>query len=79
MGIHDDALILAVRTARRRGAGQLVQDIVGDYGSAGGHSHMAGGFVPLDGQDPDQLSLLFRQRALAFLEIPPDVVGKPLI
>jgi nanoRNase/pAp phosphatase (c-di-AMP/oligoRNAs hydrolase) len=79
MGTHDDALILAVRTARRRGAGQLVQTMVGEYGSAGGHSNMAGGYVPLDGQDPDQLSFLFRQRALTYLEIPPDVVGKPLI
>jgi len=79
MGTHDDALILAVRTGRRRGAGQLVQDIVGDYGSAGGHSHMAGGFVPLAGQDPEQLSFLFRQRALTHLRIPLDAVGKPLI
>jgi nanoRNase/pAp phosphatase (c-di-AMP/oligoRNAs hydrolase) len=79
MGTHDDALILAVRTGRRRGAGQLVQNIVGDYGSAGGHNNMAGGYVLLDGQDPDQLSILFRQRALAHLEIPPDAVGKPLI
>lgn len=80
MGVHQNALILAVRTGRRRGAGQFVQALVGERGTAGGHGTMAGGYVPLAaGEDPEQLALLFRQRALQLLQIPPGTPGKPLI
>jgi nanoRNase/pAp phosphatase (c-di-AMP/oligoRNAs hydrolase) len=79
MGVHKGNLVLAVRTRKQRGAGQLVREIVGDQGSAGGHSNMAGGYLPLDGQDPEELALQLRQQALQYLEVPPGTAGKSLI
>jgi nanoRNase/pAp phosphatase (c-di-AMP/oligoRNAs hydrolase) len=79
MGVHKDSLILAVRTRKQRGAGQLVREIVGSKGSAGGHTNMAGGYIPLKGQDPEELVLHLRQQALQYLEIPAGVSGKALI
>jgi nanoRNase/pAp phosphatase (c-di-AMP/oligoRNAs hydrolase) len=79
LGVHKDNLILAVRTRKQRGAGQLAREIVGNQGSAGGHSNMAGGYILLAGQDPDELALHLRQLALQYLEIPPGTPGKSLI
>jgi nanoRNase/pAp phosphatase (c-di-AMP/oligoRNAs hydrolase) len=79
MGVHKDNLILAVRTRKQRGAGQLVREIVGSRGSAGGHTNMAGGYIPLLGQDAEELVLHLRQQAMQRLEIPPGTAGKPLI
>jgi nanoRNase/pAp phosphatase (c-di-AMP/oligoRNAs hydrolase) len=80
MGCYEDDLIVAIRTRNRRGgAGTLVQEIVGNLGTAGGHSTMAGGNVPLRGQTPDQMALQLGQRILRRLGIPPDVEGKPLL
>jgi nanoRNase/pAp phosphatase (c-di-AMP/oligoRNAs hydrolase) len=70
MGVHKDALILSVRTRNRRGAGQLVQQVIGELGMAGGHGVMAGGQLPLDGQDPVQLARQLRQRTLEYLKVP---------
>jgi nanoRNase/pAp phosphatase (c-di-AMP/oligoRNAs hydrolase) len=80
MGHYEDDLILAVRTrSRRGGAGDLVQEIVGDLGTAGGHGAMAGGDVALRGQEPEQLAQQFSRRILQHLQIPPGTVGKPLL
>jgi nanoRNase/pAp phosphatase (c-di-AMP/oligoRNAs hydrolase) len=79
MGVHKDNLILAVRTRKQRGAGQLVREIVGNLGSAGGHSNMAGGYIPLNEQDSDELALQLRQQVLQYLEVPPGTSGKSLI
>ena len=79
IGAHKGNLVLAVRTRKQRGAGQLVREIVGNQGSAGGHSNMAGGYIPLDGQDPEELALQLRQQALQYLEVPPGTAGKSLI
>lgn len=37
LGVYKDTLFLSVRTRNKRGAGQLVQAVVGDRGTAGGH------------------------------------------
>ncbi len=80
IGTYEDNLILAVRTRNRRGgAERLVQAVVGDRGTAGGHGTMAGGRVLLQGEDPEQVALQFGQRALRYLKVPPEMVGKPLI
>jgi nanoRNase/pAp phosphatase (c-di-AMP/oligoRNAs hydrolase) len=80
MGYYEDDLIVAVRTRNRRGgAGNLVQEIVGHLGTAGGHGTMAGGNLPLRGQDPDQIALQLGQRILRRLGISSEVVGKPLL
>jgi nanoRNase/pAp phosphatase (c-di-AMP/oligoRNAs hydrolase) len=80
IGIYEDNLSLAVRTRSRwGGAERLVQAIVGDRGTAGGHGTMAGGRVPLQGEDPEQMALQLGQRALQYLKITPEMAGKPLI
>jgi nanoRNase/pAp phosphatase (c-di-AMP/oligoRNAs hydrolase) len=80
MGVHQDVLILSVRTQSPTGrAEELVQAIIGDDGTAGGHGPMAGGQVPLKGRDAEQVVRLLQQRALRVLQIPPGVRGERLI
>ncbi|UCC88192.1 MAG: DHH family phosphoesterase [Anaerolineales bacterium] len=79
IGAYKDLLTVSVRTLNQRGAGQLVQDIIGDRGTAGGHGAMAGGQIPLKGEDPDQVALHLGQRALQQLRVAPGVTGKPFI
>lgn len=80
MGMYRDYLILAVRTRNRRGgAERLVQAIVGNQGTAGGHGTMAGGRVPLQDKDPEQVALQLGQQALQYLKVSPEMAGTPLI
>lgn len=80
MGAYKDNLVLAIRTRRQRGAGQLVREIVGDRGMAGGHGSMAGGQVWLrPKEDPKQLAQELSHRALQYLRVELDAVGQPLI
>ncbi len=79
IGTYKEHLILSVRTQNKRGAGQLVQKIVGDQGTAGGHGSMAGARVLLNHADPDQLARRFSRQALAHLGVPTESGGKPLI
>jgi nanoRNase/pAp phosphatase (c-di-AMP/oligoRNAs hydrolase) len=80
MGVHQDVLILSVRTqSPTGGAEELVQAIVGDEGTAGGHGPMAGGQIPLKDRDPEKVVHLLRQRALRVLQVPPQVKGERLI
>ncbi len=79
-GTYNDSLILAVRSrSRRTGAGMLVRAVVGNQGLAGGHGTMAGGQVPLRGVDPAVLADELGRKTLAYLKIPAEVAGKPLI
>ncbi|GIV95902.1 MAG: DHH family phosphoesterase [Herpetosiphonaceae bacterium] len=80
MGVYKDTLILAVRTrSRRGGAGRLVQKIVGDDGSAGGHGTLAGGQIPLRGRNPEELAQAITQRILEHLKLDDDDEGQPLV
>lgn len=79
MGVYEDEMILSVRTNSQRGAGQLIQSIVADLGSAGGHGSMAAGQIPLDGQNPEILSHRLKERALKYLRLPLDVPAEKLI
>jgi nanoRNase/pAp phosphatase (c-di-AMP/oligoRNAs hydrolase) len=64
-GVFKDTLTLSIRTrSRRAGAGALAQQIVGQQGTAGGHGAMAGGQVPLRGQDGAQSAAQLGQLAL---------------
>ena len=79
-GAYKDRLIMAIRTRESRGnAGALAQEIVGQQGTAGGHGTMAGGQIPLDGQDPEQLAEQLGEVALQHLKFAPMVRGKPII
>ncbi|UCC61548.1 MAG: hypothetical protein JSV36_12145 [Anaerolineae bacterium] len=80
IGVYKDDLILSVRSrSRRGGAGELAQKIVGGQGSADGHGTMAGGQIPLAGQDPAPLARALGHQALEHLKVPPTTTGRPLI
>jgi nanoRNase/pAp phosphatase (c-di-AMP/oligoRNAs hydrolase) len=80
IGAYQDDLILAVRTrSLRGGAGQLARDIAGGQGTAGGHGMMAGGQIPLNGAEPQQMAQQLIQRALEVLKVAPESAGRPLI
>jgi nanoRNase/pAp phosphatase (c-di-AMP/oligoRNAs hydrolase) len=80
MGTYQDNLILAVRTRRPRGgAGQFMRSIVGGRGTAGGHGTMAGGQVPLQDQDPQELVTQLSQQALHLLKVGRETAHRPLI
>lgn len=80
IGVHLNDLILSVRSRSRRiGAGDLMQFIIGDLGSAGGHGTMAGGQIRLNGQDPTQLANQLTNTALQYLKGDASLVGKPMI
>jgi nanoRNase/pAp phosphatase (c-di-AMP/oligoRNAs hydrolase) len=80
MGLYQGIIILSVRTQSPSGrAEELVQAVVGDEGTAGGHGLMAGAQVPLRGRDPEEVVQLLRQRVLRVLRVPPQMRGKRLI
>jgi nanoRNase/pAp phosphatase (c-di-AMP/oligoRNAs hydrolase) len=80
MGVFEGEMILSVRSRSQRiGAGNLVQHIVGNLGTSGGHGVMAGGQIELHQQDPIQLSEQLTKIALQYLNGDISLVGKPLI
>jgi nanoRNase/pAp phosphatase (c-di-AMP/oligoRNAs hydrolase) len=80
MGVYEQVLILSVRTRIRHGrAGQLIRTIVEEKGTCGGHGTIAGGQIPLKGQDSEQLANHLSRRALQHLKISPEGVGRSLI
>lgn len=80
MGLYKDQITLAVRSrSRKGGAGQLAQAIIHGHGTAGGHGLMAGGQVPLNGEDPAQIVAQMSQNALQYFNIAPDEPGRPLV
>lgn len=56
LGVHNQILHLSIRTeSLGQDAGLLVQQVIVSPGKAGGHGTMAGGQVPLDGQEVNHL------------------------
>jgi nanoRNase/pAp phosphatase (c-di-AMP/oligoRNAs hydrolase) len=80
MGAFHGELVLSVRTrGRRGGAGRLAQNMVEGRGTAGGHGAMAGGHLPLAGEDPEQVATQLGQRALQLLKVEAGTSGKAII
>lgn len=80
MGAFGEEIYLSVRaTSDQADAVQMVKAMVGDDGTAGGRSTLAGGQVLLNGREPEAVADTLSQRALEYLEIPEDVAGKPLV
>ena len=80
MGVFEGDLILSVRSRSRQiGAGNLVQHIVGNLGTAGGHGTMAGGQIHVGHRDPRQIADQLIKSALNYLKGESSLVGKPLI
>jgi nanoRNase/pAp phosphatase (c-di-AMP/oligoRNAs hydrolase) len=80
MGVFGGDLFLSVRSRSRQiGAGNLVQHIVGNLGTAGGHGTMAGGQIRLDHREARQMADQLSKTALQYIKGETSLVGKPLI
>jgi nanoRNase/pAp phosphatase (c-di-AMP/oligoRNAs hydrolase) len=79
LGAFGDELILSVRNSEEAGADRVVQGIVRDRGTAGGHGAMAGGQVPLQDSDPAPIARELIRQALSCLGLSPDTEGQPLV
>jgi nanoRNase/pAp phosphatase (c-di-AMP/oligoRNAs hydrolase) len=81
-GVYEDNLVLSVRTALRRGrAGEMLRQVVGKLGRAGGHDRRAGGIVPLTSTAPsavEQVQSELRRRLLKALHID-EIRGQRLV
>lgn len=80
MGTYDQKMRYSVRTrAEAPSAALLAEKMADGEGSGGGHETSAAGQIPLDGRDPVGLVERLRDRAFAFLELPPDIESRPLV
>jgi len=72
-GVFEDKLILSVRTSLPRGkAGDMLRQVVGKMGRAGGHDRRAGGCIPLastSASEVEQVKSELRRRLLKALRI----------
>lgn len=72
-GVHKDQLILSVRAAvEDAGAGEMLRQVVGKLGRAGGHDRRAGGCIPLKSTSAsaiEELQAELRRRLLKALRI----------
>jgi nanoRNase/pAp phosphatase (c-di-AMP/oligoRNAs hydrolase) len=82
-GIYRNRLILSVRTITPNAhAGQMLQQVVGRMGRAGGHDRRAGGCVPLTSTAPsaiEDLQAELRRRFLRALRIGEETRGRRLM
>jgi len=72
-GVYQDKLVLSVRTVlRRAGAGEMLRQVVGRMGKAGGHDRRAGGTIYLPSTAPsavEEVQAKLRRRLLKALHI----------
>lgn len=65
LGCFENVIYLSLRTgAPLRNAGIILQDVVTGYGTACGHGTIAGGQVPVNGKDPEDLAASLAQKFL---------------
>jgi nanoRNase/pAp phosphatase (c-di-AMP/oligoRNAs hydrolase) len=68
MGQHRDTLQISLRTEPMgQDAGQIIQQVVVPPGKAGGHGRMAGGQVPIEGQEVESLLTEIEHRFLSIM------------
>jgi nanoRNase/pAp phosphatase (c-di-AMP/oligoRNAs hydrolase) len=81
-GVYEDTLVLSVRSSIENArAGELLRQVVGKMGRAGGHDRRAGGSIPLASTAPSAIEDLqseLRRRFLKVLKIE-DVRGQRLV
>ena len=79
-GVFNQTLIISVRTRfRKDSATKLVETLVQLGGTTGGHGTIAGGQIPLSGQNQEDLINQLTAHALAALNIAADTPGIALI
>jgi nanoRNase/pAp phosphatase (c-di-AMP/oligoRNAs hydrolase) len=80
MGTFEAYLLLSVRTPNEKGgAGRLARFVVDGQGTAGGHGIMAGGQIPLNGRNPEELARELTRRVLQYFSLNPDMAGYSLV
>ena len=81
MGVFSNELILSVRSRNKKiGAGNLVKEIIGNKGPAGGHGVMAAGNINLEsGEDPELIANDLKNNFLVSLKGTHDVIVNPII
>jgi nanoRNase/pAp phosphatase (c-di-AMP/oligoRNAs hydrolase) len=67
LGQHDGTLHVSLRTDMGQDAGMIIQKVVLPPGKAGGHGTMAGGQIPLEGQEIEHLLGSIEKRFLDVL------------
>lgn len=81
-GVYEDSLILSVRAAIENArAGEILRQVVGKLGKAGGHDRRAGGSIPLSSTAPSAIEDLqseLRRRFLKALKLE-DTRGQRLV
>jgi nanoRNase/pAp phosphatase (c-di-AMP/oligoRNAs hydrolase) len=81
-GVYKGQMLLSVRTALRDAhAGEVLRQVVGRLGRAGGHDRRAGGFITLPSTAPsavEEMQAEFRRRLLKALHID-EVRGQRLV
>jgi len=81
-GVFEDTLVLSVRAAIENArAGEILRQVVGKMGRAGGHDRRAGGSIPLASTAPtaiEEIQSELRRRFLRALKIE-DVRGQRLV
>lgn len=77
VGYHDDTLYLSLRTELGQEAGNMVQKIITFPGKAGGHGTIAGGQIPLSGDEVGKLTKEIERRFLVLMGEPDQ--GEPLL
>lgn len=80
MGAYEDQLYLSVRARSDEiDAEELAREIIGEAGTSGGRNTLAGGQLPLNGADAEQMVEEIRLRTLAYLEVPTSLQGERLV
>jgi nanoRNase/pAp phosphatase (c-di-AMP/oligoRNAs hydrolase) len=75
--VHENRLLLSLRTHGRLSAGEAMRKLVGKLGEGGGHRTKAGGFIRLDDAQDQTVQRAWariRKRAMQLLDVP---TGKP--
>ena len=79
VGAYQQTLMISVRSRYRKyDAAKLVETLVQNLGTAGGHGTIAGGQIPLAGQNINTVIEALIVRIHKALNIPLDVPGQPL-
>ncbi|QJX00580.1 DHH family phosphoesterase [Frigoriglobus tundricola] len=81
-GVYEDTLVLSVRSAIENArAGELLRQVVGKLGRAGGHDRRAGGAIPLSSTAPSAIEDIqseLRRRFLKVMKLE-DIRGQRLV
>lgn len=79
LGVFEKRLHFSIRTLDEKiNVNRLAQIIAGKEGSAGGRETIAGGQIPLDNTNPDDLIEQINQRILEFFNLPSEMNGEYL-